>query len=196
MNVAELFREFKSKGYLKPFVQFTIFFGILLTALMLPGNSWQTSFIVGPVAAMLTGLFMGILAFWYEEYELRRLRAKRSTFAAFKPLRDAGFQKHNDVLEGFYNGYYGCAYWTEGNPFSTKNNMSYSVRIVFNFSGDVILSRNEIEDFRKNDQIIWHLGMVEGVLNSGRTKLPNQGEIINMANRLTYLLKQLKLSSK
>ncbi|MEM1408518.1 MAG: hypothetical protein AAGG59_17170 [Bacteroidota bacterium] len=89
MNFAELFGEFKSKGYLRPCIQFTIFFGILLTALMLPGNSWQTSFIVAPLTSMFIGLLIGILVFWYEEYELKRLRAKRLTFAAFKPLLDA-----------------------------------------------------------------------------------------------------------
>ncbi|MEQ8415840.1 MAG: hypothetical protein RIB71_15285 [Imperialibacter sp.] len=114
----------------------------------------------------------------------------------FKPLVEAGFLKKGTVLQGIYNGYYGCAYWTEGNPFGPDNKVSYAIRLVFEFDGKTHLTSQFVDDLAKNEQIIWGENHIEGVLTSGRTKLPSQRDLVNMADNLTDKLRRHGLLPK
>ncbi|MEM6525918.1 MAG: hypothetical protein AAF693_19115 [Bacteroidota bacterium] len=188
MNITETFKDFQSKGYVRAFFEWTIGFSILLIVLMLiSGNSLLTSLTVGGTLGILSVMIIVPLGFWYEEIQLKRMMSKRLDSPTFKPLLKAGFVKRGTIIEGIYNGYYGYAYWTEGNPFEPEGRLSYAVRVLFEFEGEIKLTRDLLEQL-ESQQIILGEGSIEGVLNSGRNKLPTQKELNNMTFKLMRIL--------
>ncbi|MBT9186678.1 hypothetical protein [Zobellia russellii] len=193
MKIVRTYRDFKSKGYFRAFLEWLIGFTVLLVVLMLlTGNSLITSLTVGGVLGIISAIIIVPMGYWYEEIELKKIMSKRLDSPTFKPLLKAGFQKRGIILEGIYNGYYGYAYWTEGNPYGSEGKLSYAVRVIFEFEGDVELTTNFLE-LLESKRIKLSENHIEGILNSGRSKLPTQKELIYKVNELVRILTENNL---
>lgn len=188
MNIIQTYKDFRSKGYGRVFLEWLITLIILLTITMLTsGQSILNTLMVAPILGTTTAIVASVGAFWYEEIQLKKMMAKRLDMPTFKPLLNAGFRKRGTIIEGFYEGYYGYAYWTEGNPFGPEGQLSYAVRVVFEFKGNINQTKSLLEQL-ESQQIILGESYIEGILNSGRSKLPTQKELNSMTVNLIKIL--------
>lgn len=155
--------------------------------MLISGQSILSTLTVAPIIGTSTAMVIIILAFWYEEIQIKKMMAKRLDMPTFKSLLNAGFRKRGTIIEGIYKGYYGYAYWTEGNPFGPEGKLSYAVRVIFEFEDEFKLPKGLIEQLQ-SQQIIIGEGYIEGILNSGRNKLPPQKDLNGMTNELITIL--------
>lgn len=166
---------------------------MLFILALISGSSIISSLTIAFLIGLITASLILPLGYWYQEHKLKRIMGDRLNSPTFKFLIDMGFLKRETFLEGIYKGYYTRTCWTEGNPFGQHGKMTYSVRLLFLFTGDFRPTSEFKQNYKLNEQIIWYEDRVEAVLNSGRKKLPGEIELKEKADRLINLMQILNL---
>ncbi|MEX1238243.1 MAG: hypothetical protein WEB30_00945 [Cyclobacteriaceae bacterium] len=157
MTLWQYVRDFKEQGYWRAFKEWTIGFTIMLFILaLISGGSIISSLTIAFLMALITAMVTLPLGYWYQQHKLKRIKGDRLNSPTFKFLTDLGFIKQETFLEGIYKGYYMRTCWTEGNPFGQDGKMTYSVRLLFLFTGDFRPTNEFKENYKATEQIIWH----------------------------------------